>query len=284
MPYPANVYNVLIASPSDVAEERVIIQEVIHDWNTLNSLSRGIVFMPVMWETHSSPEMNIRPQEAINRDVVHHCDIAIGVFWSRIGTHTGAAQSGTIEEIETMSNSKKLVMLYFSERNLPYDHDREQFDKLLDFRRKMTPGSLIESYKDLPEFRNKIFKNLSQKSTNLLNVLEQANTKVMTITSLFSDGEHSKIVRFIDSAVSENPTEYSWQLTILEAFLKLSSASGFSFEELERHIVLPFQELQYHIECLLEKGLLIASSHENESKRYTLTKAGRKYSLEGAAK
>jgi hypothetical protein len=38
----------------------------------------------------------------------------IGVFWTRVGTPTGIAESGTLEEIERVAAEGKLVMLYFS--------------------------------------------------------------------------------------------------------------------------------------------------------------------------
>lgn len=67
MSYTATVYNVMIASPSDVSEERVICREVIHEWNVVHSEKDGIVLMPLGWDTHSSPAMGDRPQEIINK-------------------------------------------------------------------------------------------------------------------------------------------------------------------------------------------------------------------------
>src|SRR6266446_5603639 len=100
MPYDSRVYRVLIASPSDVIEEREIAIRVIQDWNNLNSHTRRLVILPLRWETHAAPEYNIRPQEAINRQIVDDCDLLIGVFWTKLGTPTGDADSGTLEEIE----------------------------------------------------------------------------------------------------------------------------------------------------------------------------------------
>ena len=37
MGYNARVFNVMIASPSDVASERSIVREVIYDWNAVHS-------------------------------------------------------------------------------------------------------------------------------------------------------------------------------------------------------------------------------------------------------
>ena len=47
MPYQATVFRVMIASPSDVAEERQIIREVVNDWNAVHSLARRIALLPV---------------------------------------------------------------------------------------------------------------------------------------------------------------------------------------------------------------------------------------------
>jgi hypothetical protein len=66
LPYQATVYKVMIASPSDVAQERRVIREVIHEWNSIHAEDRRIVLMPIGWETHSSPYMGERAQEIIN--------------------------------------------------------------------------------------------------------------------------------------------------------------------------------------------------------------------------
>lgn len=67
MPRQATVYRILIASPSDVVDERGAISEVIRSWNAANSLSYGVILEPVSWETHAIPEMGDRPQAIINK-------------------------------------------------------------------------------------------------------------------------------------------------------------------------------------------------------------------------
>jgi hypothetical protein len=57
MPYSATTYNVMIASPSDVAAERAAVRQILADWNVVHSQARGIVLLPIGWETHSSPQM-----------------------------------------------------------------------------------------------------------------------------------------------------------------------------------------------------------------------------------
>ena len=69
MSYPATVFRIMIASPSDVEAERKIIRDVIHQWNAMHSKATSLVLLPVGWETHSAPEMGDRPQEIINKQI-----------------------------------------------------------------------------------------------------------------------------------------------------------------------------------------------------------------------
>ncbi len=48
-----------------------------------------------------------RPQEVINSAIVDKCDLLVGIFWTRIGSPSGEADSGTIEEIELVAKAKK---------------------------------------------------------------------------------------------------------------------------------------------------------------------------------
>lgn len=50
MSYKANVYNVMIASPSDVAKERTKVVEALAEWNRHNTAERKCVFLPLRWE------------------------------------------------------------------------------------------------------------------------------------------------------------------------------------------------------------------------------------------
>src|SRR5688572_29161035 len=114
MPFQATAYRVLIASPSDVPDERKLANEIVHQWTAIHGASTQTVLLPVMWETHTAPEMGDRPQSIINRQIVDDSDALVGIFWTRIGTPTGVAESGSVEEIERFINSAKPAMLYFS--------------------------------------------------------------------------------------------------------------------------------------------------------------------------
>ena len=116
MSFTATTYRVLIASPSDLTEEREAATIAINDWNAQHAAAEGIVLLPVKWETHARPESGVRPQGAVNAQIVQTCDILIGMFWTKLGTDTGVAESGTIEEINQFVEQQKPALLYFSDR------------------------------------------------------------------------------------------------------------------------------------------------------------------------
>ncbi len=135
MSYSSTTFNVMIASPGDVASERTIVRDVIYEWNAVHSNTRKIVLLPIGWESHSSPEMGGTPQSIINNQVLGKCDLMIGVFWTRIGTATDSFVSGTVEEIERHIQTGKPAMLYFSSQPVAMDTvDLEQIAKLKVFK------------------------------------------------------------------------------------------------------------------------------------------------------
>ncbi|MBK9624978.1 MAG: DUF4062 domain-containing protein [Rhodocyclaceae bacterium] len=164
MSYQATVFKVMIASPGDVAAERNVIREVITEWNNVNADSRRTVLLSIGWETHSVPEMGNRPQAIINKQILGCCDLLVGVFWTRLGTETGAYQSGTVEEIEEHLKAGKPAMLYFSDVPVVMGSVNEaQYARLKGFRDDCMTRGLLESYSSVAEFREKFYRHLQIK-------------------------------------------------------------------------------------------------------------------------
>ena len=162
MAYSATIVPVMIASPGDVSAERDIVREVIHDWNDVNAASAGVMLSPRGWDTHASPELGTRAQDLINTRVLRDCDLLIGVFWTRLGTPTGKADSGTVEEVEEHIAAGKPAMIYFSSKPVaPESIDAEQYRKVKDFRDRCRSRGLIESFDSENEFRQKLSKQLA---------------------------------------------------------------------------------------------------------------------------
>lgn len=162
MPYAATVFNVLIASPSDVPEERVAIAQTLHEWNALHSQTTGTVLLPVMWESHSAPSMDDRPQGIINERVVKSCDMLIGAFWTRLGSPTGVEESGTVEEIKWFLKQDKPVMLYYSDAPVkPSKIDQAQLNKLHEFKQSIRNKGIQEQYSSIDELKSKLLRHLT---------------------------------------------------------------------------------------------------------------------------
>lgn len=163
MPYLATAYNIMIASPGDVARERVIAREVTLEWNAINSADRGIALMPVGWDTHSSPSMSGSAQAVINSQVLENCDLLIAIFWTRLGTPTGEYASGTVEEIERHLATGKSAMIYFSNAPvMPDSINQEQYAALVQFRESLRSRGLVSFFDDPSTFRTDLFRHISQ--------------------------------------------------------------------------------------------------------------------------
>lgn len=162
MTFEATACNVMIASPSDVQIERNIVRDVIHEWNAVNASTRHIVLLPVGWETHSSPLMGDHPQSIINWQVLKNSDLLIAVFWTRLGTPTQNAASGTVEEIDEHVSTGKPAMIYFSSVPVAKDSvDQDQYDALTKFKNDCKARGLFDSFESTAEFHDKVRRHLS---------------------------------------------------------------------------------------------------------------------------
>lgn len=120
----------------------------------------GVMLHPVRWESHAYPASGGRPQAIINKQIVESGDILIGIFGSRLGTPTGAAQSGTIEEIEEFRKAGKYVALYFSTADVPRSADRAQLEALETYKRERQKDTLYFEFEDASALRDHLTRQL----------------------------------------------------------------------------------------------------------------------------
>lgn len=167
MSYQAKVFKVFIASPSDVAQERSIIRNILNRWNHINSEKYKIVLLPIGWETHSSPEVGGSPQKILNKQILKDSDLLIGVFWTRFGTPTEDYESGTEEEIEEHIKNGKPAMLYFSSKPVvPDSIDEDQYKKVKVFKKKYQGNSVYHEYSSIEKFQEKLLDHIQLKINN----------------------------------------------------------------------------------------------------------------------
>lgn len=80
MSFEATVLQVLIASPSDVRDQRDEIEKQIFEWNKQYAEELNIVLLPKRWEDVAPAYSTDDPQQLLNEKLVGKCDILIGVF------------------------------------------------------------------------------------------------------------------------------------------------------------------------------------------------------------
>jgi hypothetical protein len=159
----------MIASPGDVQIERDLARDIVHEWNAIHSPSRGMALMPIGWETHSHPSMEDRAQGVLNKQILKYADLLVAIFWTRIGTPTGEAVSGSVEEIEKHIAAGKPAMIYFSSAPVRLDSvDEAQYRKLKEFKEQIQAQSrgLFETYDTPSNFADKFRRQLATKINN----------------------------------------------------------------------------------------------------------------------
>lgn len=103
MAYKTLVLHLLISAPADVPDEDLaVIRKTISQWNLTFGRAVGLTVLPVSWSEHAATEFGERPQEIINGQIVEESDLAIALFYDRLGTPTSEAASGTAEEIKVL--------------------------------------------------------------------------------------------------------------------------------------------------------------------------------------
>jgi hypothetical protein len=148
MPLPTLVYQVLVATPSDCAEERKEILELISEWNSAHSREFGATLQPVLPETSQSYVST------------YSTDLLIGTFWTRLETDSINALLGW-ETVEALRSSGKPVMLYFCDRPLLSSVNPDQYSKMRNLKAYLESQSLLDSYKTIEELGDKMRRGLA---------------------------------------------------------------------------------------------------------------------------
>ena len=96
--------------------------------------------------------------------------MAVGIFWTRLGTRTEAAQSGAVEELDRLAKAGRRIMLYFSERRVPLSRlDAEQVGRLAEFKKTTSyPHGIVETFKSPQDYREKLTRQLSMAVNDVL--------------------------------------------------------------------------------------------------------------------
>lgn len=150
MAYQARVLRALIACPRDVDLDDVrAIQTAIGRWNVLLGEQFHSIVVPVHWSEHAAAAFGAPPQEILNEQLVDTVDFGIAIFWSRLGSPTTAAKSGTAEEINRITAAGKPLSVLRCARPIDDAHvDPHQLATLKAYLDSLRGHALILTYHD----------------------------------------------------------------------------------------------------------------------------------------
>jgi hypothetical protein len=148
----------MIGCPGDIQEEVKIAKTVINRWTSIHAEQRGMILLPINWDTDSYPEQGGHPQKILNRQLADKSDMLIAVFGSKVGSPTNTSSSGTIEEIEHHIKAGKPVMLFFRKFNDITRISATELAKLEAFKSSIKDSGLYKEYNSESDFKE-VFSN-----------------------------------------------------------------------------------------------------------------------------
>lgn len=231
------ILKVFIASPGDLKPERKVILDVIEEINRIWSKTQNIRLVPLTWENDSYPDIGEYTQDVINKQVLIDYDFFIGILWSRFGTPTKKAKSGTEEEFvqafeKYLKNPKLLkIMLYFKKKKIAsINKIPEQINLINEFKEKIknTNRFLYWNFNDTEEFKTIVRRHLEQHLIgwgrtwgNFLKD-EQSNTKKILGEKIENEiyfTEEDDFFEIYEKSISESKKIKSSLLKITEKIL-----------------------------------------------------------------
>ncbi len=209
----SSIIPVLIASSGELKEERVFMDSV---FNELNTLFNHIQLKPVKWEIDlaSGSVEGGNVQEDINRKLLDACPIAIVLLYSKIGRYTQ-------EEFERSMRQRKKVFLYIREGFSPVDESQAKvYLDLLKFKSQVNQDNrvLYVNYTTALELKVQLFRDLllhikekypfeDQSIMRLFNAfqLSPAETRCVNLIAILSSGFYSDtdIFQYFDIKIKD---------------------------------------------------------------------------------
>ena len=165
---PKQILKCFIASPSDTSMERDVCEGVFDELNRSLGVPYNVELQSVRWEKDVRPGIGEDGQAVINEQVGDQYDLFIGIMYTKFGSQTNRADSGTEEEFNiALERSKREqgleIMFYFNDRAIqPSQLDIEQYNKVKAFRDNVVGTNCLYSMYDGEEdFKGKLKQHLT---------------------------------------------------------------------------------------------------------------------------
>jgi hypothetical protein len=171
MPREVTTLRIVVASPSDVQEERRAVQQVATELNNGLGSEFNVLLTVSRWETHAFPGFHRDgPQGLIDEILsIPDCDIFIGIFWKRFGTPVKDAASGTLHEFRLAYEAWKksqspAIMFYFNDT--PYTpkntEELSQCAQMIEFKDAFPKEGMWSQYQGGASFEYLLRQHLTQ--------------------------------------------------------------------------------------------------------------------------
>jgi hypothetical protein len=173
-----------VSSPGDVTGEREQVEVVVQELNTtLQALvpENPVVVELIRFETHIHPDMGNGPQDVINSQLDEY-DIFLGIMWSRFGTPTPTAGSGTEEEFRAAYRGWEErrvpahILFYFCEAPIPAPiawKNAGQLQMIDEFRSELLRKGLVGFYQSQATFADTVRPVLIRVMSRILHAGQQ---------------------------------------------------------------------------------------------------------------
>lgn len=218
MSYIGQVVSIFISSPGDVSADREFVVATIMRWNQRNGKARGIFFNPLTWESLVAPDIGESGQSVIQSQIGNDYDIYLGLMWTRFGTPTLNANSGTEDEfLEAVQRFKDggNISVAFLFKNAPISPnliDNKQLGQVQSFRESVKDaGCLFREYDDQNNLNNVIvliLDNYANRNKDRLEISVQVTENNAILNTTVSDFHDENEMGIIDyQEISETYTE-----------------------------------------------------------------------------
>jgi hypothetical protein len=157
MAYTGTVRRLLVSGPSDITDADLdAVAAAVGRWNAVYGPAYATAIVPLSWRHHAVAEYGEPAQDLLNDQLVDQADIVVALFWTRLGSPTSNAVSGTAEEIERAAAGRKNVAVLHCGRPMPTDVDLSEVGRLRTFLTDVRSRALLLSYHDEAELQRHV--------------------------------------------------------------------------------------------------------------------------------
>ena len=205
---------VFASSPGDVAEERQQLAVVVQELNaTLRALvpDKPTVIELITWEGYVHPDVGRDAQEVVSRQIPDY-DVFLGIMWSRFGTPTKVAGSGTEEEFRMAHAGwqdrgiPSHILFYFCHQAISPDLDAreiEQLGKVSTFRSELSNRGLVGHYESHAAFADTVRPHLVKVLSEIVHAGEPPSSVAERTSLATSDADSALVLVRVSSLADE---------------------------------------------------------------------------------